>query len=336
MKSIHISSLVLVLPVLLMGCGPSDKELSLEADNNKLRYERDLTKKRADTLESKLTVLAEQFDSSKKNVEALESRVGDFNVLKESSKKSMQLVASLRSEVETLETELVTHKEKLTELDTRATKLSMLQQETEQQKLKAEEIIENNTRTISELKTANAELLVANESNLNKLSELSSLENVMKAQLADQNDEMARLTKKLKESEKELQVFKDEKDNLSKTVSQTVEQLSDVRARAANLNKDYKAMLGKHAQLSRVSADNKQSLNNMRTTLETAQKEVARLTDARGIYTIQKGDSLSSIASFFYRDGNRWRNIWQANQYMLPKSDLIYEGMVLIVPKIEQ
>jgi hypothetical protein len=40
-------------------------------------------------------------------------------------------------------------------------------------------------------------------------------------------------------------------------------------------------------------------LARQRTAFEEAQAEVARLTGARGIYTVQNADSLSSIAAYF-------------------------------------
>ena len=71
----------------------------------------------------------------------------------------------------------------------------------------------------------------------------------------------------------------------------------------------------------------------MRQELETTQNEIARLTGARGIYTVQPGDSLSSIATFFYGNGNRWPDIMQANENLIDAPDLIFSGMVLIVPE---
>ncbi|MEJ2357187.1 MAG: LysM peptidoglycan-binding domain-containing protein [Deinococcales bacterium] len=61
---------------------------------------------------------------------------------------------------------------------------------------------------------------------------------------------------------------------------------------------------------------------------------MARLTGARGIYTVQPADSLSSIAVFFYRDGYRWPAIFEANAHLISDPDLIFPGMVLIVPEL--
>ena len=52
-----------------------------------------------------------------------------------------------------------------------------------------------------------------------------------------------------------------------------------------------------------------------------------------GIYTVQSADSLSSIAAYFYRIGNRWSDIQRENDFLAEKPDLIYAGQVLIIPK---
>jgi len=47
---------------------------------------------------------------------------------------------------------------------------------------------------------------------------------------------------------------------------------------------------------------------------------------------VQPGDTLSSIAAFFYHDGSRWNDIFSANTFLVSSPDLIYQGMVLIIP----
>jgi len=59
---------------------------------------------------------------------------------------------------------------------------------------------------------------------------------------------------------------------------------------------------------------------------------IARLTGARGIYTVQNADSLSKIAAFFYHDGLRWPAIFKANSHLIHHPDLSYPEQVLIVP----
>ena len=48
---------------------------------------------------------------------------------------------------------------------------------------------------------------------------------------------------------------------------------------------------------------------------------------------MQPADSLSSIAEFFYRDGNRWPDILAANVDVIGNPDLLVAGTVLIIPE---
>ena len=49
-------------------------------------------------------------------------------------------------------------------------------------------------------------------------------------------------------------------------------------------------------------------------------------------YTVQPGDTLSSIAAAQYGDASRWPTIHTANQHILPNPDLIFVGQVLRIP----
>ena len=111
-------------------------------------------------------------------------------------------------------------------------------------------------------------------------------------------------------------------------------ELDAAQSLAVDVSARYETLLQEAAQLDVVSDARRQQLDATRTALEVAQNEVARLTGARGIYTVQSADSLSSIARFFYRNGNRWSDIAEANSFLIGDDpDLIYAGMVLIVPQ---
>jgi tetratricopeptide (TPR) repeat protein len=49
-------------------------------------------------------------------------------------------------------------------------------------------------------------------------------------------------------------------------------------------------------------------------------------------YAVQPGDSLSSIAMKFYKDGERWKQIYEANRKELENSNDLRIGQVLIIP----
>ncbi|MDE0528671.1 MAG: LysM peptidoglycan-binding domain-containing protein, partial [Truepera sp.] len=121
--------------------------------------------------------------------------------------------------------------------------------------------------------------------------------------------------------------------SLSEQLERATGELEEAQALASDLAAQYQALLEESAQLGDLSDAQRQQLEATRVALEEAQKEVARLTGARGIYTVQPFDSLSSIAFFFYRDGNRWPDIAAANSFLIGDNpDLIYPNAVLIVP----
>ena len=49
-------------------------------------------------------------------------------------------------------------------------------------------------------------------------------------------------------------------------------------------------------------------------------------------YTVQKGDTLTSIAKKFYNDGSKWKKIWDANKAQVPNKDRLKPGTKLVIP----
>jgi len=137
----------------------------------------------------------------------------------------------------------------------------------------------------------------------------------------------------LAEKDKMLAAVRREREALAGKAAAAAEGLDEARARAAGLTRDYEALLKERKRLASADASHRAELERVRASLEAAQSEVARLTGARGIYTVQNGDHLSKIAAFFYRDGQRWNDIFRANAFLVSDPDLIFPSMVLIVPQ---
>ncbi len=53
---------------------------------------------------------------------------------------------------------------------------------------------------------------------------------------------------------------------------------------------------------------------------------------AGGMYTVQKGDTLSDIARREYGDATKWRQIFEANRDQIDDPDLIRTGQRLTIP----
>ncbi len=100
------------------------------------------------------------------------------------------------------------------------------------------------------------------------------------------------------------------------------------RARVAELHKAYRTLLAARPQ----DPTRKAALASTASALQRAQIELALLTGARGVYTVQEGDSLGSIARFFYRDPARWPAIFEANAIVLDRPEGIAPGNVLLIP----
>lgn len=52
-----------------------------------------------------------------------------------------------------------------------------------------------------------------------------------------------------------------------------------------------------------------------------------------GSYVVQRGDTLSGIASKIYQDRNQWNRIFEANRNVLPSPESIREGQTLVIPR---
>ncbi len=55
-------------------------------------------------------------------------------------------------------------------------------------------------------------------------------------------------------------------------------------------------------------------------------------TGATGTYTVQRGDTLYSIADQFYNDGSKWKDVWAANYAQIRDVTALRPGMVLRLP----
>jgi nucleoid-associated protein YgaU len=150
--------------------------------------------------------------------------------------------------------------------------------------------------------------------------------------LATAQSESESLAKKLAGIGAKVTASAAEREKLARKLEATGEGLDEAKARAAKLNKSYEALLKEQKQLTAMDAAKTAELERTKKALEEAQGEVARLTGARGIYTVQDGDHLSMVAAFFYHDGNRWPDIFKANAFLISSPDLIYPRQVLIIP----
>jgi len=158
-------------------------------------------------------------------------------------------------------------------------------------------------------------------------------QDVLQMQLQGLRGQNAALAEKLAAAETKAHQASAAHESAARELSATAKTLEDAKARSAKLNRAYEALLEEKSELAASSQSHQAELARIKAAFEQAQSEVARLTGARGIYTVQDGDSLSKIAAFFYHRAGRWPDILRANSHLIDKPDLIYPKQVLIIPK---
>lgn len=60
-------------------------------------------------------------------------------------------------------------------------------------------------------------------------------------------------------------------------------------------------------------------------------KQVTKKANKR-TYTVKKGDTLASIAKFYYGNGNKWTTIYNANKSLIKNANVIKIGWKLVIP----
>jgi len=120
---------------------------------------------------------------------------------------------------------------------------------------------------------------------------------------------------------------------LDRELQQSSGNLGQEQKRASELTDRLATALGEQSKLRQSTDAQRAEIAAISAALADAQAKVAGLTGARGIYTVQEGDSLSSIALYFYRNAHRWPGIAQANRHLINPPDKICPAMVLIIPK---
>jgi nucleoid-associated protein YgaU len=122
-------------------------------------------------------------------------------------------------------------------------------------------------------------------------------------------------------------------------------ELTAIRQKLKDLEQEREAL---QAKLEGVETE----LTTLRKQVETltwANKELVKELDAayasgkagkpaqlpegtRGMYVIQKGQSLSEVAKAFYGDPGRWRDLVESNKEKIPDPDMIEAGTVILIP----
>ncbi|MBI5158248.1 MAG: LysM peptidoglycan-binding domain-containing protein [Acidimicrobiia bacterium] len=127
------------------------------------------------------------------------------------------------------------------------------------------------------------------------------------------------------------------KDSLAVGMSskEQVELRKAAAARAGMASGQAKVVAQKAAEKARKEAKAKFELEMRRAAFKKELDARKKAADQTGtMHTVKKGESLRKIAKKYYGDESKWKAIFEANQPMIKKADLIYVGQVLRIPKV--
>lgn len=138
--------------------------------------------------------------------------------------------------------------------------------------------------------------------------------------------------RKLRESLANAQNKTPEKDALMAERDQLKADLTTNEAKLVQIRQELETSEGDDVK--KLNNDLVQ-LQQRRTAIKARLNEVE--TELAGIktnntYTVQPGDSLSSIAQTHYGDAKRWKDIFEANRSAIENPNVIAAGMVLTLP----
>ena len=324
-------TVLLLLMFYLVGCGPNQTVKDLESRSaglivqvGELQLELEETREAASVIEAKLEsrikgllVENEQVKEEAINLDDQLVEIGGEvrSLIDEREALQREFIAFKESSGRERNQEIAALEAKVIEVRDRETALEVELSLTKDRLAEAE---------LSRVELSRREV-VAVESDLGEMPDVEQA-NELKASLLRTLEERDTLLSQLNQLE-------NRNESLSERLERTADELEAAQDLASDLTLKYETRLQETRELDEVGDDQQAQLQSIRQSLENAQNEVARLTGARGIYTVQPADSLSSIASFFYRNGNRWPDIANANRFLISDNpDLIYPGMVPVVP----
>ena len=301
-----------------------------ESASEALNRELSASRARGDELEAKNSVLRRQLEQENITNAQMSS---DLDGLRLAFAELEDHLGRARSSVQQLTAETRRSESEVAELKTQRSRVLgerdelSRQLQTQRHALSAKEdelavLLSQTNQAIAQ----NQELTRRNDELKHALAQATSDGDRLRLELSTRTVESDRLRE-------ELSKLEDTATDLEREFALTSGDLEHARSKAADLTQEYDLLLRQSANVSRLNESQRQQLESARLAIEVAQSGVARLTNARGIYTVQEGDSLSKIAVFFYRNGHLWTRIVKANHHLIGDDpDLIFAKMVLIIP----
>ena len=318
-----IAALVITLP--LAACGPSKSELAAEIATLKEQLGQRQTEgkslqQQASSAQTELEVARKALTEARASAESATRTLAETRTAADGDKQALN---EARSALAASEKGLADTRSTLAARESRTAELERSAEQLGQKSRDLEKALEAKT---VELGRVQAE--VATLSSSARQAQATLEQSLARAQLearsaAAERDSIAA----------DLQSVRGRLASVDRELQQSSGNLEQEQKRASDLTDRLAAVIGEQSKLRQSTDAQRAELAAISAALADAQAKVARLTGARGIYTVQDGDSLSSIALFFYRNAYRWPGIAQANRHLINHPDRIFPAMVLIIPK---
>ena len=120
-------------------------------------------------------------------------------------------------------------------------------------------------------------------------------------------------------------------------------ELEDAKKKIAQLEQEKKALAKSLEERETEYAASKKQVETLTWANEVLVKELDAAyakgkpgslpKNARGIYRLRKGESLSRVAKAFYGDSERWKDLVEANKDKIPDPDKVEAGTVIVIPE---
>jgi nucleoid-associated protein YgaU len=177
--------------------------------------------------------------------------------------------------------------------------------------------------TVTEISNKNPTQQVSQD----KLNELSH-------QFEEAKAAQAKLEAELQETKQRYTTLLAERDQLQSQLASTQQTLATAQQENQTLGSQLesaKTELTNTQQTLQATQRENQTLGSQLEEVKTKLEEAQTRT-----HTVRPGESLSAIATLYYRDIDRWTDILEANRSVIIDPDVLEAGMVLVIPELDR
>lgn len=261
-------------------------------------------------LEAEKSDLISARSSARQEAEDLTQK---HKVLEETHAGAVAAVERLQKDKSDLQASLEAEQKKAADLDTMHGEARKQASDLEQRLRETEE------QAASEAQALKAQLGQAEQASADERGKLQ-------AQLTAKEGEVGDLKARLDQAESGLA---DLRGKLPATEGGTVSE-EQIQRTAAEYLKALRDLHYKRGEMDKAAW--KEERSRLEHALRDKQYMLAQSMSAASVYPVQRNDTLAKISKEVYGDGNRWPEIFEANQHLLENPDRVFPGMTLVIP----